>query len=171
MMKKTFILSLALSAAFTLSACGFTPMHAPQIGADGAAFKNIQIDVTDSQDIANQEGTFWIQQALYDRLGTQGRTHVLSVTPEFNRSGLGVSAEDIATRFELRVSLNYRLIDSKTGDVLDSGSLSTSSTFGAPNDPYGRSVSEQTATQNISKDAVDRLIIKLAAYYANTDKT
>lgn len=166
MMKKILI----LSAALTLSACGFTPMHAPQLGTDGAAFKNIQIDVVEAADIANQEGTFWIQQALRDRLGDNGEKHVLEVKPKFSRRGLGISSQDVATRYDMIVTINYKLMDSATGDVLDKGKLSATSSFGAPRDPYGRSVSEQTAMQNVSKDAVDRLVVRLAAYYAKADK-
>lgn len=166
MMKKTLILASAL----ILTSCGFTPMHAPQLGTDGAAFKNIQIDVREAKDIANQEGTFWLQQALYDRLGKNGQVHILSVSPSFYRRGLGISSRDVATRFDLVVDLSYQLTDAKTGDVLDSGDLTATSSFGAPDDPYGRSISEQTATKNVAKDAVDRLVIRLAAYYANADK-
>lgn len=166
MMKKTLITATAL----LLSACGFTPMHAPQLGTNGTAFKNIQVDVTESKDIANQEGTFWMQQALYDRLGKTGRVHVLSVTPTFYRRGLGISSRDVATRYDLVVDVTYRLTDAKTGDTLDSGDLTATSSFGAPDDPYGRSISEQTATKNVAKDAVDRLVARLAAYYANAEK-
>lgn len=166
MMKKF----LVLSAALTLSACGFTPMHAPQLGTDGAAFKNIQIDVVEAVDLANQEGTFWLEQALRDRLDGNGEKYVLEVQPTFSRRSLGISAQDIATRYDMIVSINYRLLDTATGDVLDTGSLSATSSFGAPLDPYGRSVSEQTAMQNVSKDAVDRLVVRLAAYYAKADK-
>lgn len=166
MMKKTLILATTL----ILSSCGFTPMHAPQLGSDGAAFKNIQIEVVEPERLAHQEGAFWVEQALYDRLGKDGRLHLLKVEPKFTRSGIGISAEDVATRYDLRVNVKYRLIDKKTGDVLDKGSVSTSSSFGAPRDPYGRSISEQTATKNVSKEVTDRLIIRLAAYYANAGK-
>lgn len=166
MMKKFLVLGLALS----LTACGFTPMHAPSAVAGKPAFKNIQVDLVTPEDIAHDHGAFYVQQALYDRLGTQGRTHVLKIMPEFSRSGLGISAQDVATRFDVRIRMPYELTDAKTGDLLDRGTVSATTTFGAPIDPYGREASEQSATENVAREAADRLLVRLSAYYAKDDK-
>ncbi len=167
-MIKKILLSCALLA---LSACGFTPMHAPMSASGDLAIKNIQVDLIEPEKITDDEGAFWVQQALYDRLGTSGRTHILSIRPEFVRRGLGISAQDVATRYDMRVNLGYTLTDAKTGDVLDTGNVVATSTFGAPIDPYGRASSEQTATKNVASEAADRLITRLAAYYANAEKS
>lgn len=167
MMKKILIVTSALC----LSACGFTPMHAPQIGDNGRAFKNIQIEMIEVDDVAKQEGAFWVQQALYDRLGQDGRVHRLAVESDFNRASIGISSQDVATRYDMRVTLNYKLINPEDEKVLTFGRVRATSTFGAPIDPYGRSISEQAATKNVAKEAVDRLLIELAAYYAKAEDT
>ena len=167
-MMKKILLSAAL---LTLSACGFTPMHAPMAANGDLAFKNIQVDLVAPEKLTDDEGAFWVQQALYDRLGTSGKAHILSIRPTFIRRGLGISAQDVATRYDMQVSLSYTLTDAKTGDVLDTGNVLATSTFGAPVDPYGRASSEQTATKNVASEAADRLITRLAAYYANAEKT
>lgn len=166
MMKKT----LLTASLFFLASCGFTPMHAPKLGEDGAAFKNIQVELIEHADIANSEGSFWVQQALYDRLGTQGTKHILSIAPSFSRAGIGISAQDVATRYDINVTVVYSLKDAKTGDLLDSGYVSATSTFGAPLDPYGRAAAEQDTTKNVATEAADRVLVRLAAYYANADK-
>lgn len=166
MMKKYIITATALF----LSACGFTPMHAPQLAGGDLAFKNIRVDLVAPEDIAHDRGAFYVQQSLYDRLGTSGSKHTLSISPEFSRAGLGISAQDVATRYDIRIRMPYELKDAKTGDVLDSGTISALTTFGAPIDPYGREASEQTATENIARDAADRLLVRLAAYYSNAEK-
>ncbi|MGJ8562604.1 MAG: LPS assembly lipoprotein LptE [Alphaproteobacteria bacterium] len=168
MMKK--LIALTASALF-LTACGFTPMHAPQTGGADMPFKNIKIDLIAPEKLSNQEGGYWVLQSLQDRLGTQGSAHTLTVNPIFNRRGVGISSSDIATRYDMVATVPYKLIDSKTGDVLDSGVVKASSSFGAPRDPYGRSIAEQTAVKNVAKAAADRMIIKLAAYYKTAGKT
>jgi LPS-assembly lipoprotein len=145
-------------------------MHAPSLGADGSAFKNIQVELAEDPDIANNEGAFWVQQALYDRLGTAGRKHILTVTPTFSRANLGISAQDVATRYDMSARVSFTLKDAATGDILDSGSVTAVSTFGAPIDPYGRAAAEQGTTKNIAKEAADRILVRLAAYYANAVK-
>lgn len=162
MMKR--LTTLAVSALF-LSACGFTPMHAPQMASGDMSFKNIKIDLVQPDELKNQEGGYWVQQSLQDRLGTQGRTHTLSVNPKFRRIGVGISSQDIATRYDMVATVSYKLTDTKTGDMLDSGTVKAASSFGAPRDPYGRSIAEQTAVKNVAKAVSDRLIIQLAAYY------
>ena len=166
-MMKKLILTLA---AITLSACGFTPMHAPQLGDDGRAFENIKIQMLGSEDIANSEGAFWVEQALYDRLGKNGEKHILTVKPVFARLGLGISAQDVATRYDMAILMDYKLKDAKTGKELTRGRIRSTSTFGAPRDPYGRAASEKSATKTIAKEATDRLLVRLAAYYANAEK-
>lgn len=166
MMKKIIF----VSAFFLLSACGFTPMHAPSLGEDGAAFKNIKIDLQKDPNLANDEGAFWVQQSLFDRLGTTGEKHVLTIVPKFRRRGVGISSQDVATRYDMRVTVGYVLKDGKSGKTLDRGSVVATSTFGAPANPYGRAAAEQSATKNVSKEAADRLIVRLAAYYADAEK-
>ena len=166
MMKKYLITVTALF----LSACGFTPMHAPQLAGGDLAFKNIRIDMVEPDDIAHDRGAFYLQQALYDRLGTSGNKHILSISPKFTRAGLGISSQDVATRYDIKVSMPYTLKDAKSGDVLDSGNITALTTFAAPIDPYGREASEQTATENIARNAADKLLVRLAAYYSNADK-
>lgn len=169
-MMKTYVIT---ATALFLSACGFTPMHAPQ-GDDGnPALKNIQVDLVHPSTGAREAGAFHLQQALLDRIGSASSSgsHRLTITPKFTRAGFGVSAQDVATRYDVSVDMPYKLTDVKTGDVLDKGNVSAITTFGAPIDPYGREAAEQSATQNIAREAADRLLIRLAAYYAKAEKT
>lgn len=168
MMKR--LTALTASALF-LASCGFTPMHAPQTVSGDMAFKNIKVDLVEPEELKNQEGGYWVLQSLQDRFGTQGQAHTLSINPSFRRVGLGISSRDIATRFDMLATVSYELTDTKTGDVLDSGSVKASSSFGAPRDPYGRSIAEQTAVRNVAKATADRVIIQLAAYYKTAGHT
>ncbi len=169
MMIYRFLPILFLSMAAGLSACGFKPMYDPALGSSGAsvsAFHNIRVELDDQLDLTNRDGAFHVQQALIDRIGTQGQSQVLTIRPRFLRAGYGVSSRDVASRYNMNVSVQYTLMDAASGKVLTSGTVSSSTTFGAPTDPYGRISAEQDATQNVARAAADRILIRLGRYYA-----
>jgi hypothetical protein len=144
-------------------------MHAPTAAGGKAVLQDIQVDLIQPEDLAYGEGAFFLQQAVYDRLGkSNGNTYTLTLEPSFSRPGFGLSALDVASRYDMSVFLGYKLADTKTGDILDSGYVHSVSTFGAPLDPYGREAAEKNATRNIAREAADRLLIRLASYFANS---
>jgi len=145
MRKTAFISSLLLGAiVLPLSGCGFTPMHAPSgfAGAQSANLSQVRIEVSDGKDENDKEA---------------GRR-------------LGISADDVASRYDGSVRADYKLIEAKTGNVLDRGRISATSTFGASRDAYGVIASNDAAMRNTAEEAADRLIIQLATYFSTAEK-
>ena len=163
-MKKTFLIA---AAALMISACGFTPMHEPGLGLGSSTMKSIDVNLIETGNVEDQEGGFWVQQHLHDRLGDNpAGAHILEITPKVRRAGLSISSDDVARRYDLTISAAYKLIDRKTGDVLETGSVDSVSTFGSPTDPYGEISAGKTTLQNVARDVSDRLIIELATHFA-----
>jgi len=159
------VLGLMFIAAFTAS-CGFTPMHAPA-GAVGA-FGNMAVELGPNIRVDDKEAGFWVQQRLAERLGsTAGAAQILEVTPSTRRGGIGVSGQDVATRYDLNMSLKYKLTDAATGKVLDRGTISSVSTYTASNDPYALIAAEKATTKQLASDTADRLLTKVAGYFAS----
>ena len=167
MIKKTLISLMALPL---ITACGFTPLHAASTGASGVKFEDVSIKITDGADQGDKEAGFFIMQRLRDRIGENTGRHVLTLTPQLSRAGFGVNSIDVASRYDSIITVNYTLNDTKTGDLLTKGSVRAISTFGAPLDPYGLIAAEKSALQQTTKEAADRLLIKLASYYTNSKK-
>lgn len=167
MIKKTL---LSLAALSLLTACGFTPMHAPSTGASGISFEDVNIKITDGTDQGDKEAGFYVMQRLRDRIGKNTGKHVLTLKPSLYRAGFGVNSIDVASRYDSTVTINYTLEDAKSGKMLTTGSVTAVSTFGAPQDPYGLIAADKSALQQTTKEAADRLLVKLASYYANPDK-
>lgn len=166
MMKKIWLSVFALS----LSACGFTPVHAPKAAGETAAFNNIRVEMRDAEKISDSKGSFTLEQQLYNRLGTQGGNQVLTVQASFSRRGLGISSNDIASRFVLYGKAKYSLTNAQTGETLLADSVTTNVTFGAPRDPYGLNASTEEATDRVAIELADRLLTRLAAYYASPER-
>ncbi len=158
---------IALVSAFVLTACGFTPLHAPAGLASGSSFKNVTVETIETGNPQNKEAAFHIKQRLRDRIGTGGTDYILRLRPTSRERRLGVSDQDVATRFDLSVSSRYEILDARTGDSLDTGSVRVVTTYGAPLDPYGREAAQSAAIRNVSAEAADRLMVKLAGFFAN----
>jgi len=166
MMRTSLISLIALTlSSLGLSACGFSPVHAPSSFAQKAAFQDIAIEAVESGRPSDDQSAFFLTQRLRDRLGANGSKHILRITPRLSQRRLGVSGEDVASRYDFVLTTRYELLDSKSGDILDKGTIRSVSSFGSPTDAYGQQASETNATQTIAKDAADRLMLKLARYY------
>jgi LPS-assembly lipoprotein len=168
MMKKILLLGFTLPL---LTACGFTPMHAPGGFSGGMGFGDVAIEVTRGidEDAGDREIGFYVQQRLRDRIGENQGRHVLKLTPSLRRQRLGINADDVASRYDSILVVSYKLIEFETGDVLTKGQVKAASTFGAPTDPYGIVAADKNAKQQTAKELADRLLIKLAAYYSEAE--
>lgn len=156
-MKKMLIMLLG-GAALTFSACGFQPLHG---GAVGGANGLSGISVSTGEEKID----FQLAQSLRDRMGENSGRYALELQNDLRRSRLGIRADDVASRYDMTLNVDYRLIDTKTGEVMTSGEVSSVSTFGAPDDPYGRNAASADAEARLADDAADRLILELSRYF------
>ncbi|MGB0907269.1 MAG: LPS assembly lipoprotein LptE [Maricaulaceae bacterium] len=168
MMKQIFFKrSVILCAALVLAACGFTPMHAPAGSSSTFKTLNIGVDFAENIDVDDKEAAFWMRQALVERVGeTAAPKHTLRISPTSSRGGIGISGADIATRYDLRLRTKYELVDEK-GNIVTKGNVSSVSTFSAASDPYALISAEKTTTRQLADDAADRILVRIATYYAN----
>ncbi len=164
------LLAVMFIAALTTS-CGFTPLHGSMGHAPtgtAGSFGNVTIALGDKITVDDKEAAFWAQQRLTERLGTRtGKAHILEITPRLTRGGIGISGRDIATRYDLKLALGYVLSESSSGKVLDRGTINAVSTFTATNDPYALVAAQKASTKQLASDAADRLLIRVAGYYAS----
>jgi len=168
MMKKIILTAFALPllTAPILTGCGFTPMHGGALAGHAAQFEDISIQINDGRDAGDKEAGFYVMQRLRDRIGENTGKHVLELTPRLQRQRLGLSADDVASRYDSILEMDYKLLDAKSGKILDKGRVRGASTFGAPIDPYGLVAADNNAKQQTAKEVADRLLVKLAGYYA-----
>ena len=152
-------------ALLCLSACGFKPLHVTD--SSGVNLSNLKVVLANTQDVQDREAGYYMQQRLLDRLGDQDKaSHSVTITPRVTRARLGVTGNDVASRYDIRLSAQYELLDIKSWDILERGTVNAVSTFGAPNDPYGLIAADTNGTQQGAKELADRLMLKLATYYS-----
>jgi len=170
-MRKFAVLTAAVLSlsALGLSACGFTPVHSTKaLSVNGThPLEMISIDMKNGNDTNDREVGFYVLQRLRDRVGIQDGIYTLTIEPSWRRGRLGISANDVASRYDGTVSAKYKLTEKKTGNVLNTGRVTAVSTFAASSDPYGVVSANDNAMQTTAAEAADRLIVKLAEYFAN----
>lgn len=150
------------------SACGFTPLHAPNtVGMAQVQNMRVEFVETDARGATGDKVEFLLRQAMNERIGstTSASPYTLSLNSRITREAIGVRQDDVASRFDLRLRVSYSLLDSKTGKVLDTGDVNAVSTYGAPNDPYGSTAAQSDAEKRVAREASDLLLLDVATYF------
>ncbi len=166
-MKKTLIIVTALVLSTSLAACGFKPMHTAAKLAEAPAFNSIKVELVDPDRVTQKEAGYHLQQHLFNRLGQNSGPHILRLDPTAGRRPYGLTTNDVASRFDMSLRVKYQLINSVDGKTLDKGEIRAVTTFGASRDVYGRIAAQQNAAEQVARDAADRILVRLAAYYNN----
>ena len=153
----------ALAAMLLLSACGFKPLYAESTSAS-PALASIDVKTGDGR------VAYVLRQALLDEFGARGRTgaarYTLTTTDKYTRRGFGIRVDDVATRFEINVGVNYELVDEETGDLIKSGSVSGQASFDVPDQPFAEVAAEESAKERAATLAAERLSTQLSLFFA-----
>ena len=143
--RRTFLIT---GAAVALSGCGFTPVYAPGGSAEGLRGS---ISIDDPRDTAG----FALVRQLESRLGLpQNPQYTLSATISLAEDELGITPDQEITRFNLRGTVRFALVDNATGQTVLRDAVSSFTSYSATGTPF--------ATQTAEADARDRLMIILA---------
>ena len=136
--------SFCIGAPLALGACGFAPLH------NGAA-KRGKI----AFDPPTDRVSFNLRNALEDRLGTaQSPLFKLSYKTEIREDGVGITTDQVTTRFNVIGQTQYTLRRLSDDSVVTSGVVDSFTSYAAT----GTTVATQTA----QLDAQRRLVVILA---------
>ncbi len=143
--RRTF---LTLLAGLPLAACGFSPVLAPG-AAGGALWGTILADAPDDR------LEFAFVARIEDRLGrgTSARW-ALGYRVETDQVGLGVSPENVTSRFNITGKLSWSLRPLGGNDPAMGGTLESFTAYSA--------TSTTVATRAARRDAEERLMVILA---------
>lgn len=165
-MIRAFLIGFSLFLSSALSGCGFTPLH--QAVGSSAPLANINVDMLKGPSVVDNQAGFFVTQRLRERIGTQSEDakYRLKITPNYRRSRLGITDADVASRYDIRVSASWDLVDAKTGKSLKKGRTSSVTAFGAPDGPYGVITADNVGVEQAAGETADKLIVELARHFA-----
>lgn len=163
MTARTLIRAAAIVALIAtqlgLSACGFRPIYAQSAGVT-QKLSSVSVQVNDGR------SAYLLRQATLDSFGAggAGADYTLQLSVQESRRGFGITAEDIATRFEVLLSVQYALLRAADGAMLDQGAVTGAASFDVPfndltrtEDPYSAIAVEENAKERAAALAADRL--------------
>ncbi len=158
---KHLLIALTTAATLALSGCGFTPMHATTGGQ--ATFSDVALDVGAGKTEQDRAAGFAFAQHMRARIGdSSAPAYTLVVTPQIQRTGLGLTAQDRATRFDRRFIANWQLRDAKTDLLIARGRSEDTTTFTGDRDPYRLASNDDQSMRRITRVVADEVLAEVA---------
>jgi len=153
-----------LSAALVLSGCGFQPMYGQSQTA--TVFRAVDVDVP-GHDRVDQ----LLAETLRDQFGAPSgsQRYRLVAQTEISVSGLGVGADDIATRMALRMTVRFELYDGTASAPVLSEQVRAEASFDLPAQPYAAESARRDAEERAARDAAQRIAARIARHVRRAD--
>lgn len=153
--------ALALST-LALSACaGFTPLYGrPGVGGGLSSIETVA---------AQGRGGYLLREQLDDALAhRQGSpaTYKLMLSVNEQRFARGVRLDNTANRYELRMSVNWRLLDAKTGVEAHKGLTEVSVTYDSADQPYAAIAAQNDGQERAAAEVARKIQLDLATWLA-----
>jgi LPS-assembly lipoprotein len=146
---------LLLILPFALAACGFQPVYGPG-GSGGTLQGQLEVSEPDTRD------AFLVTQRLEERLGRAGDpTYSLDLTVRSEKDGLAVNREGNTTRFNLLGEADYALTDTRTGQIVTSGSVDSFTGYSATGTTVATLAAERDAQQRLMVILADQIVARL----------
>ncbi len=150
------ITALTLFSVSILSGCGFAPLY----GANGAASSLSDIRV----ETGRERIDFRLQEALLDGMAARHAVgpYTLRATSTVDSVPFGVGADAIASRYAVRVNVQWQLVRDGDVDPVLRGRTNSDASYDVPVGVYGALAAESDAEDRAIRIAADRIIIQLA---------
>lgn len=158
---KSLPAALIAVTALALSACGFTPLYGPQTVSQGLG----SIDVVAPDGRAG----YLVREKLNDALARDVNrlpTHTLVYNVDEKRYARGVRVDNVANRYELALTVNWKLVDTKTGAPVRSGQAIARVTYDSADQPYASISAQQDSQERAATEVAREIQLDLAAWLA-----
>ena len=164
-MKRAIVMA-CLVAATGLSGCGgtlgeFRPLYAT---AGGLGLSRVETRVADGR------AAYLLREQVDDALAKdrgEPPLYRLLLSVKEARAPRGLRIDNVANRYELRLQVDYVLVDLGTKLALDRGSVSSTITYDSADQPYAGIAAHLDGERRAAADAAVRLRVALASYFAN----
>ncbi|MET3664234.1 LPS assembly lipoprotein LptE [Caulobacter sp. 1776] len=166
-MKRTLLIGapkllLAALSTTVLSACaGFTPLY----GRPGVEGGLSSIETV----AAEGRGGYLLREQLDDALAHRPGDPVaykLALGVNEQRFSRGVRLDSVANRYELRMSVDWRLLDARTGVEAHKGRTEVSVTYDSADQPYAAIAAQNDGQERAATEAARKIQLDLATWLA-----
>lgn len=160
--RRLLALAGCAAAASTLGACGFTPLYGD--GGVAAPLAGVAVVTPD-----HSRTGYLLREQLNDELGRD-----LDHPPAYRlvtqlsqyRVPLGVRVNNVANRYEIGITVNWRLQDAATGAVLTRGTSAGRVSYDSADAPYGGVAAEQDGEDRAASQVAVAIRFALSRWFA-----
>lgn len=164
--------SLAVTAL--VAACGFEPMYAPGgVGAARTSEAAADLSTVEIAPIRNGDGRdFRLGQQLSNALGE--RLYPAGVSParyrlelklRQERDGFGFRSDESVTRYGLRLTADYRLVEIGSNKVVLEETSQTYNSYDVSQSDFATVMAERDMEQRLARDLGDRIVSRLGLFF------
>ena len=144
-------------ALILLAGCGFTPAYGPGGGARGLQASIRADDPTD-------KNSFDLVQRLEDRLGrSDAPRFALAYTITTKAVGVGVTPENVTTRFNLTGQVDWTLTEIATQTRVTGGRVDSFTSWSATGSTVAGLAAEEDAALRLMRILADQIVMRLTA--------
>jgi LPS-assembly lipoprotein len=158
-----------------LGGCGFRPVYADGPAAPGGR-GSVAAELAATRVALIPERTGQLLRAALNRrlrngAATAAQTE-LRVAIALNRQGVGVRADNTATRVRVAAVANYTLTALDTGEALATGRAFAADAFNMmANEYFASQLSGEAADERLTERLADDIVAQLTAFYARRAAT
>ena len=152
-------------AASALGGCGFTPLYATPGLAP--ALESIAVVAPDGR------AGFLVRDALEDALArdkSAGARYRLTYTVHQIKYPRGLRVNNIATGYELDLTVDYALTETGTGTVVYRGNAPVQVSYNSADAPYAGIAAQQDAEERAAQQAAVLIRLDLSRYFLQLAK-
>jgi LPS-assembly lipoprotein len=160
-MRARLLAVVLLMATPVLAGCGFTPLYAqPGVTPGLAAIETVAPE---------GRAGYLLREALDDALARDARvpaSYRLQIELKQTRTPRGRRVDSAASRYEMVLLADWKLLDARSGDVAFQGQTSTEVTFDRADQPYASIAGHQDAEQRAANELARKIQLQLADWMA-----
>jgi LPS-assembly lipoprotein len=140
-----------------LAACGFTPAYAPE-GAATRLMGTVRL-----ADPVDKNGFDFVER-IEERLGrTQVHRYDLAYSITTETVGVGVTADNLITRYNLKGVVDWTLSDTTSGQRITGGRVQSFTAFAATGSTVAGLAAEEDAGYRLMRILADQIVTRLIA--------
>jgi LPS-assembly lipoprotein len=157
--------AVLIAGCAALAACTFRPLlHAK--GDDAVRGELEAVSITGLNGRLGQ----LVRNALLDDLNPTGAAvpsrYILDVDLDRSAQELGIQTNDVITRFNLRLTARFQLLDARTGDLLYESQVQRIASYNVSTQPFATLSAEIDAERRIAREVGDNIGTLLAVHFA-----
>ena len=153
---------LPLAVLPLLAGCGFTPLYAEQ--GVGPSLRAVAVETA-----GHSRTAYFLRQELDDEFGRDRDAtplYRLQLAVSENRFPLGVRVNNVASRYEIDLTVQWTLVDAATGAPVTNGVAPIRVSYASADPPYAGVAAEQDGVERAGREAAARIRQNVARWLA-----